>query len=92
MPTTVAIAEAREGELARATGLTAETVRRHLTTLIESGLIDPIDQPDVYVFNPLTGVRVDGCAGYWHLDDEWMLGTADAAPLPSDRPIAWPPR
>ncbi len=85
-------AEARDTDLARATGLSVETVRSHLTALISCRLIDPIDQPDVYVFNPLAGVRIEGCAGYWHLDEELMLGTADAASLPSDRPPAWPPR
>ncbi len=85
-------AGARDVDLARATGLSAGTVRKHLTALLVSGLIDPIDQPDVYVFNPLADVRVDGCAGWWHLDEELMLGTDDAAPLPSERPPAWPPR
>jgi len=85
-------AQASAIDLARATGLSVETVRSHLTALIASGLIDPIDQPATYVFNALATVRIEGCAGYWHVDEELMLGTADAASLPSDRPPAWPPR
>jgi len=85
-------AKARDKDLARGSGLSPATVRTHLITLIESGLIDPIDQPDVYVFNPLAAVRIEGCAAWWHADDELMLGTPDAALLPSERPPAWPPR